>query len=97
MPFFISQCKDLQQSPYHGEGKGEHPTCLLTREGRSEESEVAGFTTRALPYGSDGWSHYSFECLLRLASERGASTAKVLIIPKTKRTNFGNLNESIPT
>ncbi|KAF2292795.1 hypothetical protein GH714_029002 [Hevea brasiliensis] len=28
------------------------------------------------PYGSDGWSHYSFECLLRLASERGASTAK---------------------
>lgn len=43
------------------------------------------------PYGSDGWSHYSFECLLRLALERGTSTAKVLKpanwLRKLKRIN----------
>lgn len=90
MPFLISQRQDLQQSP----------TTLR------ESTQLACWHVRGNrilrwqdwplePYGSDGWSHYFFECLLCLASERGASTAKVLK-PKTRRTYFGNLNESIP-
>lgn len=91
MPFLISQRQDLQQSPTTLR-ESTRLACWHVRENRSLRWQDLPLE----PYGSDGWSHYSFECLLRLALERGTSTAKVLK-PKTRRTYFGNLNESIPT